>query len=206
MFHCDVYWCKFETNYRGSLVSHKRNIHDINVRWFECELCNHKAKTKFNLQKHINNIHNQNAILFQCVHCPQTAKSKTYLKDHYLRIHHMEMPEEKVEIKLPDDCKHLPIEGYEGEYEIYENGQVFSLKSNMFMKQRNNSDGYRVDLCHDGVKTHQIHRLVASAFLANPENKPFVVHIDGNRSNNNAQNLRWATHSEKKNGKCKDGS
>ena len=45
-------------------------------------------------------------------------------------------------------------------------------------------------------KKRTVHRLVAEAFIPNPDNKPTVDHIDGNRTNNSISNLRWATYSE----------
>lgn len=60
------------------------------------------------------------------------------------------------------------------------------------------SDGYLiVDLYHRGVRTtKRVNRLVAEAFIPNPENKPEVNHKDGNKHNNNATNLEWATKKE----------
>ena len=62
----------------------------------------------------------------------------------------------------------------------------------------NKANGYiMVDLWKDNKATKcTVHRLLAEAFIPNPENKPTVDHADGNRKNNSLSNLRWATYSE----------
>ena len=67
-----------------------------------------------------------------------------------------------------------------------------------FIKQFIKPDNYKsVRLYNsDSHKRHSVHRLVAMAWLPNPENKPTVNHKDWNKQNNNLNNLEWATHSE----------
>lgn len=64
-------------------------------------------------------------------------------------------------------------------------------------KRSNGSKYMHVVLCVDGVRKHKsIHRLVAEAFIPNPENKPTVNHKDENPQNNRIDNLEWATIKE----------
>lgn len=88
------------------------------------------------------------------------------------------------------------IKNYEGKYAITQQGQVWSYLSNKFLKPyrtKKNQNYLSVQL---QGKNFQIHRLVAEAFIPNPQNKPTVDHIDKNPSNNNVKNLRWATLEE----------
>lgn len=106
-----------------------------------------------------------------------------------------------------------PIKGYEGLYEVSDQGNVRSIdrycKTNIrHVKQRlikgkilkrnlKRNGYYTVDLSKDGkVKTTLIHRLVAETFIDNPNGLKCVNHIDSNRKNNNLTNLEWVTSSE----------
>lgn len=90
-----------------------------------------------------------------------------------------------------------PIKGYEGMYEISKNGKVLSFKRNPAILSQYKSDYYKVGLTKDGVqKFFAVHRLLAIAFIPNPENKPCINHIDGDKYNNSLDNLEWVTHSE----------
>lgn len=92
------------------------------------------------------------------------------------------------------------ISGYEGLYKVSNLGKVYSVKRNKYMSLCY-SNGYdRVLLSKNGKsKNIFVHRLVAQTFIPNPNYKPCIDHIDGNRANNNVNNLRWVSYKENNN-------
>ena len=94
------------------------------------------------------------------------------------------------------------VTDYEGLYEVSDTGLVRSIPRSGtkggILKPVTDKDGYlRVQLCKNcKKKMYQVHRLVAMAFIANPENKPTIEHWDADKKNNHVSNLCWATHSE----------
>lgn len=94
------------------------------------------------------------------------------------------------------------IRGYEGLYAVDDQGNVWSLQQTASRRKGKlkpfvNAGGYlRVNLHKDGKTTHYyVHRLVAEAFIANPEGQRIVNHIDTNPQNNKASNLEWCDQS-----------
>lgn len=90
---------------------------------------------------------------------------------------------------MEDNVKGFPGYHVTRDGELYKNGK----KQKLFYHHR-----YLRRIIRNGsiIKNIKIHRLVAEAYIPNPENKPLVMHLDDNPLNNHVSNLRWGTHKE----------
>ena len=104
------------------------------------------------------------------------------------------------------------ILGWEGRYQVSNFGRIKTLnykrtKTPRIMNGITDIRGYksiafRVGGAKSKQKHYMIHRLVAQAFIPNPNNKPFINHKDGNRANNVVGNLEWCTKEENERHRC----
>ena len=85
--------------------------------------------------------------------------------------------------------------GYEGLYEVSNIGNVKNVRRNTLLKLSKTNDGYiQVSLYKNGIRTGlRVHRLVAEAFLPNPDGLPLVNHKNEDKSDNSVENLEWCT-------------
>ena len=102
------------------------------------------------------------------------------------------------------------VRGFEGKYKVSDKGRVYSVPrlnslgnkcGGKYLRPRKigckegMTPYYQYCLCIEGINVNlKIHRLVATHFVDNPEDKPEVNHKDGNKQNNCADNLEWVTH------------
>ncbi|MNC10810.1 hypothetical protein D3C87_1213820 [compost metagenome] len=95
-----------------------------------------------------------------------------------------------------------PMHGELGEYFLVaEDATVFSLRTNRIIRKATTDRGYHSVATKIGGRNgrdvaFKVHRAVAEAFIENPQNKPDVNHIDGDKQNNNKTNLEWVTSIE----------
>lgn len=106
----------------------------------------------------------------------------------------------------------LPIKDYESHYEISNMGRIRSIgriilrsnkkgilpKKGIILKQKINAEGYCIILLYKNTKRKKffLHRLVANAFILNPDNKPYINHKNAVKTDNKVDNLEWCTPME----------
>lgn len=98
--------------------------------------------------------------------------------------------------------KQIIVDNISTTYYITEDGKCYNEKTGRYLKgqvnYRNGYLSYNLKMPNGAQKRFYAHRLVANAFIGNPENKEEVNHLDGNKLNNSKDNLEWATSSENK--------
>lgn len=101
-----------------------------------------------------------------------------------------------------------PIKGFEDKYEVSNFGRVRNKTTNHIYKMTNQYGDYFSIILYDGVKkkTTRVHRLVAEAFIPNPNNYSCVNHKDMNKQNNCVENLEWCTQSYNSNHAIQNGA
>ena len=109
-----------------------------------------------------------------------------------------------------------PIPGYEGIYSVSDHGRIkrhissfvkTTRREDVILKAKTSTGTrrYRHVLLRPSKRRHSIHRLVATAFIENPDNKPYINHKDFDCGNNHYSNLEWVTNQENTKHAAMDG-
>lgn len=165
---------------------------------YNCEKCGYSTKNKTNYTLHLQtNKHRLAKNIYECQECGLKITTQGGHRRHLKQVHGYDFSKEKTVDKQGEEWK--SVENF-SKYEISNMARVRIKSTQVEMKQRMKGDYAGINLIDDNKaqKKMHVHKLVALAFVPNdnPKVNTKVDHIDHNKFNNVATNLRWVTQSQ----------